>query len=407
MKAMLNQIRQAVTAANEDRVRYLVLLLGNIGCVPQLLGWGGFMHYHGAIELAYIFYTWTLLTIIFFIALLARPSLFEIIAFTTLFLTILNNLLISIELGGLTNSGGQFMWGFVSPMGALLLYGVRRALFWFVGYLISVVVLLLAGIIWKLEPKLGLQAQSVQIALNALFIGTLIFQSFCYVFLKMTHFMALLKIEEEKSERLLLNILPKEIAGSLKQGEETVAQSHAESTILFLDLVGFTELAAHKTAAETVSMLNAIYCRFDELTEAARLEKIKTIGDCYMVASGVPNARADHAIAAVRLALALQQALADCLENELHLPTMHCRVGLHSGAITSGVIGKRKFAFDVWGDTVNTASRMESHGIPGRIQISHATYLLVKEHFDCEDRGTIAIKGKGDVQTWFVLRAKA
>jgi adenylate cyclase len=201
----------------------------------------------------------------------------------------------------------------------------------------------------------------------------------------------------------LLNVLPKEIAAELKSHGRRVARTYEEATILFLDLVGFTQITAGQDAGATAEMLNAIFTEFDQLALEHGVEKIKTIGDCYMAAAGVPVPRPDHARAAVALALALCDALERC-SHRLGVP-LGFRAGIHSGPVSAGVIGLRKFAFDVWGDTVNTASRLESHGVPGRVQISGATYLQVSDAFECEPRGTIELKGKGPIEAWLVVGA--
>ncbi len=214
--------------------------------------------------------------------------------------------------------------------------------------------------------------------------------------------------EHARSERLLLNILPGVISERLKNAplgsadREAIADGFAEVTVVFADIVGFTELSQTLDPASLVKMLNRIFSAFDDLAGRYGLEKIKTIGDCYMVASGLPSARPDHAQAAARMALGMRAAL-DAVNKEEGY-TLRIRIGLHSGPVVAGVIGKSKFIYDLWGDTVNTASRMESSGIPDEIQVTRATYDRLKDEFDLEPRGTIKVKGKGDMET-FMLRA--
>jgi class 3 adenylate cyclase len=240
-------------------------------------------------------------------------------------------------------------------------------------------------------------------AMNVICVASFILYTMSYYVVKKDAFYALLKQEEAKSEALLLNVLPKEIAAELKAGGERVARTYDEATILFLDLVGFTQIAASQSAEETVAMLNSIFTEFDRLALEHGIEKIKTIGDCYMAASGVPVPRTDHARATVALALDLERAL-ERLSIRFGRP-LGFRAGVHSGPVSAGVIGLRKFAFDVWGDTVNMASRMESHGVPGRVQISGATYRCVRNDFECEPRGLIEIKGKRLIEAWLVVGA--
>jgi len=215
---------------------------------------------------------------------------------------------------------------------------------------------------------------------------------------------AILRSEQEKSERLLLNILPEAIALRLKQGENTIADSFSDVTILFADLVGFTELSSRTTPQELVKLLNYIFSDFDQLTEKYHLEKIKTIGDNYMVASGLPIPRLDHAIAIADMALEMQEIIIKF--NEKKGESLHLRIGINSGSVVAGVIGTKKFIYDLWGDAVNTASRMESQGIPGKIQVTESTYQLLCEQYIFEPRGSIYVKGKGNMITYFLQGKK-
>jgi len=202
-----------------------------------------------------------------------------------------------------------------------------------------------------------------------------------------------------RSERLLLNVLPAPISARLKDDEE-IADGFAEVTVLFADIVGFTELSQKLSPEALVKMLNRIFSAFDDLAEEHRLEKIKTIGDCYMVAAGIPDARPDHAAAMAKMALAMRDAL-ERINREAGY-ALQVRIGLHTGAVVAGVIGKRKFIYDMWGDTVNTASRMESSGVPGEIQITSDLNTLLSRTFVTEPRGTVKVKGKGDMETFLL-----
>jgi class 3 adenylate cyclase len=204
----------------------------------------------------------------------------------------------------------------------------------------------------------------------------------------------------EESERLLLNVLPAPIAKRLRQGERTIADSFPRVTVLFADIVGFTQLSARTSPEELVQILDAIFSDFDALAEKYGVEKIKTIGDCYMVVGGAPTPRPDHAEAVAMMALEMRDAIerfGKVLGKQLSV-----RIGLHTGAVAAGVIGKKKFAYDLWGDTVNTASRMESHGEAGKIHVSEAAREALKGAFSFDERGEIEIKGKGLMRTWFL-----
>ena len=211
-------------------------------------------------------------------------------------------------------------------------------------------------------------------------------------------YLAEIQAEREKSERLLRNVLPQSIADRLKSGETMIADHFDCATVLFADLVGFTPLSRTMTPLALVGLLNDIFTRFDELAGMLGLEKIKTIGDAYMVVAGVPVPRTDHAPAAAMLALRMNEALHG-ISNVRGLD-LHLRTGLHSGPLAAGIIGRNKFAYDLWGDTVNTASRMESSAPLDTIHLSAATAALLGDAFSLTPRGTVTIKGLGDMETW-------
>ena len=210
--------------------------------------------------------------------------------------------------------------------------------------------------------------------------------------------------EKTKSEDLLLNILPEQIATQLKEGQTHIADGFADVTILFADIVGFTQLAARISPEKLVRLLNAIFSVFDGLSDRHGLEKIKTIGDAYMVASGLPTPRSDHAEAIAEMALDIQQEAARF--STKHNFPLNIRIGINTGPVVAGVIGKKKFIYDLWGDTVNIASRMESHGVNGRIQVSAATYECLRDKYLFEERGAIQVKGKGKMMTYLLTGRK-
>jgi adenylate cyclase len=213
-----------------------------------------------------------------------------------------------------------------------------------------------------------------------------------------------LERERQKSENLLLNILPRSIAQRLKEDQSVIADYFHSTTVLFTDIVGFTKLSENLTPAELVQFLNQIFSSFDNLVEKYQLEKIKTVGDAYMVAGGFPEPRLDHAEAIADLALEMRESLGRFHTGKNQ--TVCMRTGIHTGPAVAGVIGTKKFIYDVWGDTVNTASRMESHGIGGQIQVSHTTYRVLKDKYILKKRGMIEIKGKGRMMTYFLQGKK-
>ncbi len=210
----------------------------------------------------------------------------------------------------------------------------------------------------------------------------------------------LLQAEQEKSERLLLNILPQPIAERLKRGEHNIAERHAGVTVLFADLVEFSELSNDTDPQELVALLNDLFSRFDRLAGQHRLEKIKTIGDCYLVVGGLPEARETHAADVADMALDMLAALADLnWERKLNLAM---RIGLNSGPVVAGVIGSRKFTYDLWGVTVNLADRVQSSGIPNRVNVSANTHALLAKDFRFTERGMVDCKGVGQVRTYLL-----
>lgn len=211
--------------------------------------------------------------------------------------------------------------------------------------------------------------------------------------------------QRDKADKLLFNMLPKKIAEKLKQGDENIAEEFDTASVLFADIVNFTPMSARFDSYEVVDMLNDLFSRFDELVDKYGVEKIQVAGDGYMAAAGVPLPRVDHATVLVRLAF----EMLECVKSEAFLEGKHpveIRIGINSGPLIAGVIGQKKMVYAVWGDTVNTASRMESHGKSGKIQITRATYELVKDEFDCEYIGEIPVKGKGQMEVWHLIGEK-
>ncbi len=217
-------------------------------------------------------------------------------------------------------------------------------------------------------------------------------------------YLKIIQAERQKSERLLLNILPKPIADRLKLGEDIIADSFAQVTILFADIVDFTPLSTHMLPKDLVVLLNAIFSMFDGLAERHGLEKIKTIGDAYMVVGGLPTPRLDHAEAIADMALDMQKGITQVRSL---LPTsdqsLNLRIGINTGPVIAGVIGTRKFSYDLWGDAVNTASRMESHGLTGQIQVTPSTYERLRDRYLFEERGIIQVRGKGEMPAYLLV----
>ena len=311
---------------------------------------------------------------------------------------------VMMALGGMINGSVVILWSFNCPLGALLFADYRQSPRWLWAYL---ALLALSGFLQPYAAHANPLSQGTIIAFFVLNIGAV--SSIAFILL---HYFVgqkerayrLLRVEQDRSEGLLLNVLPREIADRLKAGERVIADHHPAVSILFADLVGFTPLSNALSPIEMVELLNEIYSHFDTLIEKYGVEKICTIGDNYMIAAGAPRARADHAEVLARLALEMNayiNSLPPVGEWRLAF-----RMGINSGPAIAGVIGQKKFAYDVWGDTVNTASRMESQGEPGRIQVTQATRDLIQAEFVCQRRGALDVKGKGEMETWFLVGAK-
>ncbi|HIK13528.1 MAG TPA: CHASE domain-containing protein [Oscillatoriaceae cyanobacterium M33_DOE_052] len=260
---------------------------------------------------------------------------------------------------------------------------------------------------WQIEirPAAGYftfqtHATSTVVLVGGLLLSTVL-GAYLFNFLRYT---AEIESERHKSEMLLLNILPEAIASRLKQDHQTIAESFPEVTVLFADIVGFTQLSVRVSPTELVHLLNQVFSTFDRLSEKHGLEKIKTIGDAYMAVGGLPKPRPDHADAVAEMALEMQSEIARF--NADNHTNLSIRIGINTGPVVAGVIGKKKFIYDLWGDAVNTASRMESHGLPDAIHVTDSTYQLLQEKFILEARGIIQIKGKGEMATYLLKGRK-
>jgi guanylate cyclase len=311
-------------------------------------------------------------------------------------LALLNPFLSTWLLGGLINAGLVAAWGSFALLSTLV-YAPRRIGLWILAYLALLTFTVLAQPLWRSTNNFPQPVITFMVAFNVG--GTAVLSVAA-----MAYFVNQKNIFQAKADQLLLNILPKDIASVLKNESHIIANYHHEASILFADVVDFTPMSAAMTPLELVALLNEVFSFFDTLAEKYSLEKIKTIGDCYMVASGVPRAHPDHAQSLVRMALEMRDHVA---QHAFYGRRLAFRIGINSGPVVAGVIGRRKFIYDLWGDTVNTASRMESHGHGGSIQITEATYELIKHEFVCSPGVVKHVKGKGEMKVWFVVGPKS
>ncbi|HEX6947136.1 MAG TPA: adenylate/guanylate cyclase domain-containing protein [Acidimicrobiia bacterium] len=305
------------------------------------------------------------------------------------------NILISMGLlvgfGGILPSGINAIWAILSVVGAMVVFADWRALAWFAVYILTLV----GATIWSRsnEPAFSYNDPETQALVNLALVSA-------FVFFVLYYYVRQRALLLRQSDSLLRNVLPDAVADRLKTSPETIAERFESATILFADVADFTPLASRLSPEVMVALLDEVFSQFDRLVEDRRLEKIKTIGDAYMVAGGVPEPRPDHAHAICDLALEMMRLVE---EREFDGRRLQLRMGISSGEVVAGVIGTKKFSYDLWGDAVNTASRMETSGLPGRIQITDATRRLIEPDFMCEPRGVVDIKGKGPMPVWFLL----
>ena len=303
--------------------------------------------------------------------------------------------------GGFLPSGAVGLWGILAPLGALVFLEVRQAVRWFAAFLVVFVVTGILGEVLFTDAGLPVWFTSTMLALNVIGAGSIAFTLLAVFGAQRNAAVTALRAEQEKSEELLVRVLPRPIAERLKGSNQRIADQFVAASILFADVVDFTPFAQYLSPADVVGFLDHLFSQFDALVERHGLEKVKTIGDCYMAVAGAPNPRPDHARKAALLALDMRDVVATSAVTGR--PRVQLRIGINSGPVVGGVIGTKRFLYDLWGDAVNTASRMESHGTPGEIQITRATYELLKDEFVCNRRGTIEVKGKGRMETWYLV----
>ena len=380
----------------EVRLQKALLVAGSLMFIVAGASWGILYvalgePVAGAIPISYAIVS--LLSIVVF----GFTRRYRFFRFSQLILILFLPFILMIALGGFVNSSGVILWSLLSPFGALLFDEPRRAHLWLFAYLGLVI---LSGFIQPPFPDPPPLSSSVITFFFVMNIGVV--SSITIVLLG--YFVRQRNIFQEKSETLLYNILPREIAAILRDDNRTIADHFGEASVLFADMVDFTPMSAEMSPAAMVELLNEIFTHFDDLVEKYDLEKIKTVGDCYMVAAGVPRPRADHAQTIVKLALDMLEYISN--HSFKASRPVNFRIGINTGPVLAGVIGRKKFIYDLWGDAVNIASRMESHGSGGTIQITRDTYERINNEFDCEPRGSIQIKGKGEMDIWHVAGIK-
>jgi guanylate cyclase len=327
------------------------------------------------------------------LAVFARTRSFAFLRRAQLLLILIAPALGTVMLGGLDESSSVILWSLLAPLGAVAFDRPGRAWPWFAAFVAAIVLAL---------------AFSEVVRPNGADLPEAFVRTFDVLNIVVVSFVAMLLLvtsargrdtAQARVEALLLNVLPAEVAQRLQSDPNAIADHFDDVSILFADVVDFTPLSSRLDAREVVGLLDRLFTSFDELVDRYEVEKIKTIGDCYMVAAGVPSQRPDHAHALAGLALEMRECAKSCLPDGAN-HDLRLRIGIGSGPVVAGVIGRRRFLYDLWGDTVNMASRMESHGSPDAIQITRSTWELLRDDFVTEPLGLVEVKGKGPVETW-------
>ena len=307
--------------------------------------------------------------------------------------------------GGYMMGGGVILWSFLAPLSALLFYDVKKARIWTVVFFVCI---LITAIFDKFFQRFGHDVgdrnMMILITMNIFGPALAIYFAMQYFVNTLTRNSRLLKDEKHKTDLLLLNILPAKIAEELKNTGRTSPMKYKSSTVIFSDFKDFTKISEQLTPEQLVEELDDCFKTFDDIIASHGLEKIKTIGDAYMCVAGIPEELENGAVSAVHSALKMAAYIREMKEQRMRegRPYWNVRIGVHTGDVVAGIVGQKKFAYDIWGDAVNTASRMETSGEAGKVNISGATYDRVKDHFDCVYRGKIPAKNKGVIDMYFV-----
>jgi adenylate cyclase len=384
---------------SDDRFRKRLLVTVALTILPVAFVWGCLYWIVGEPEVALTPWGYVAGSAIS-LAVFARNRSFAFLRTAQLLLILVAPALGTIAVGGLDEASSVMVWSLLAPLGAVAFDRPHRAWPWFGGFVVAV--LLAVALSEVVRPE----AADLPVAFVRTFdVLNIILVSLVAMLLLVT-FARGRDLAHARAEALLLNVLPAEVAERLQSDPNPIADHFDEASILFADVVDFTPLAGRLDAREVVGVLDRLFTSFDEVVDRYGVEKIKTIGDCYMVAAGVPRRRPDHAHALAGLAFELRECAKTCLP-ERHWYDLRLRIGISSGPVVAGVIGRRRFLYDLWGDTVNMASRMESHGTADEIQITRSTWELLREDFVTEPIGLVDVKGKGEVETWRLVGPRA
>jgi adenylate cyclase len=408
LTVLVNRLRTAgIEPGDSDELRLkkslLLFAMGLTTCAPVLwLALYGLMGLNISASLPFYYQLLSLATLVYY--LVTRN--FDVFRLLQLCFFLFFPFILQWTLGNFITASGVVLWALLAPIAAILLYSARESIPWFVAYavLLAVSAFFDYQLVDSQTPANAVppRASVVFFALNFVSVSAIVYVLLRYAVLerdkstaKMEEAHKMLQAEQERSERLLLNILPGPVAERLKSDDGTIADGFADVTVMFADIVNFTTLAEGMSPNSIFAMLNKVFSSFDALAEKHGLEKIKTIGDAYMVAGGLNNEKeVNYSEAIADMALEMRGILA----NEIFINDhrLEIRMGIGTGPVVAGVVGKKKFIYDLWGDTVNIASRITAEGVPGMIQVDQITYRRLRNRYEFEQPQTIYLKGKGD-----------
>lgn len=392
------------------RKSILVFAMGLMTAAPMFwlsLYWLMGLQLSATLPLAY-----QLISVGTFVYYVAKRN-FAFFQYAQLLLFLFFPFIVQLSIGNFITASGVVLWGFLAPIVAVPVLGARASVPWFTGHLAMLIIcgaldFQLAGIAAS-APRIPLSTSALFFALNFIAISSIAYFLLRYAAEEKEKYETelrqandLLRMEQERSERLLLNILPEPVAERLKQADSTIADGFADVTVMFADIVNFTQIAEGMSPSQIFSMLNKVFSAFDALAEKHGLEKIKTIGDAYMVAGGLnESASVDYTVAIAEMALDMRAVLQE--DPALAALNLQIRMGIGTGPVVAGVVGKKKFIYDLWGDTVNLASRITTEGNPGMVQVDATTYRRLKQQFDFLAPQTLHLKGKGDTVVYRMM----
>jgi len=380
--------------SDETRLQKATLTLAAVTVTALAVIWVGTYLALGLPVSAAIPFTYQVISIVSLVAF-ARTKGYRLFRFGQLVLMSILPFVLQWSLGGYVASSAVSLWALVAALGALFFYDARWAVPWFVAFVGLTVVSGLA------DPWLARSPAAIAADVQVAFFVLNVLGVAMTAYLLLQYFVRTRDAVLAESDSLLLNVLPRSIAQRLKRDPGVIAERFEQVTVLFADVADFTLFAERTSPEQVVGVLDEVFSRFDRLTQERGLEKIKTIGDAYMVAGGLPLPLRDHVAVVVDLALEMQAQLAE-VSDSLGLG-LRIRIGIDTGPVVAGVIGRHRFIYDLWGDTVNTASRMEAHGLPGRVQVTEAVRRELGDRFDFEDRGEIEVKGKGRLRAYLLV----